>query len=402
MTTHNSTYPLVIIGGGAAGIVAAIAAARKGARVLLCEKMQKLGKKVRISGNGRCNISNDVVDTSCFNSEASELVESALSRFGQKEIARFFKELGLRVYSDEGRIFPITNQSGSVMDLLELELARLGVEIRLECEVTSLRKSKQGDFHIGFKSGAEVQASRVILTAGGKSYPIGGTDGSAYAMALAFGHHLVEPVPSTVPLLSDDPWCKTLSGQRIKAAVRYRVGEEVGPRIEGDLLFTDYGLSGTATLDSSEEISISLGRSGTKDTALIVDLIPFMHEDELKKELSHRMRRKFPSDKLIAGILPPKFAGVMTDELKRLSPNDLTDLLKNREFRIIGTKGWNEAEFTAGGIDHHEIDFETFESKKCPGLYLAGEILDVNGKRGGFNLAWAWSSGTLAGQAAAI
>lgn len=394
-------YDVVIAGGGAAGITSAIFAAKAGASVLLCEKMSKLGKKVRISGNGRCNITNDILDPTCFNPEAKAIVESVLARFGKHEILRFFKDLGLRVYSaEDGRVFPITNQSVSVMDVLELELSRQGVEVRLDCEVTVIDRSGK-DFSLEFKAGGSVEAHRCILTAGGKSYPIGGTDGSAYAMAIKFGHHLVEPVPSTVALLSKDPWCPILTGQKIIAGVRWQADGKTGPCIEGDLLFTDYGLSGTAVLDSSEEISIAIGRHQSKDTSLVIDLVPFMHEEELRKEISHRIRRKFPKDKLIAGILPPKFAIALEGVLKTGDPAAIASGLKNRTFLMTGTRGWNDAEFTAGGIDHQEVDFKTLESKKCSGLYLAGEILDVNGKRGGYNLAWAWGSGFVAGEAAA-
>ncbi|HTL71351.1 MAG TPA: NAD(P)/FAD-dependent oxidoreductase [Candidatus Eisenbacteria bacterium] len=400
MNEPNERFDVVVIGGGGAGIAAAIGAGRKGARVLLCEKMPKLAKKVRISGNGRCNLYNDVVDASGYNPEAKEIVESMFSRFGKSEITRFFKELGLRVYSQEdGRVFPVTNQSASVLDLLELELSRLGVEVRSDCEVTSIKKSGR-EFLLETKSGA-VRAGHPVLCAGGKSYPVSGTDGSAYALATAFGHTLVEPVPSTVPLLSDDPWCRHLTGQRIKAAVRYEVDGVSGPRMEGDLLFTDYGLSGLTVLDSSEEPSIAMARRGSSDVSLVADLLPFLHEDELKKELASRLRRKFPTDKLLAGLLPPKFSFVLADVLETRNPAVIAGAVKNKTFKITGTKGWNEAEFTAGGIDHREVDARTLESKKCPGLYLAGEILDVDGKRGGFNLAWAWSSGYVAGQEAA-
>lgn len=402
MSDPLKNYDTVIVGGGAAGIVAAISAARGGASVLLCEKMPKLGKKVRISGNGRCNLTNDNLDAAGFNPEAKTLVESVFSRFGKHEILDFFKELGLRVYTEkkDGRVFPITNQSASVMDVLELELSKLGVTLCLDSEVTGLGKT-QDRFSVTLKSGGSVSARHVILTAGGKSYPLGGTDGSAYALAISFGHHLIEPVPCTVPLLSKDPWCAQLSGQKIVAEVRYQVDGRTGPRIEGDLLFTDYGLSGTAILDVGDELSIALGRSLSQDTSIVIDLVPFLHEDELKKELSRRMKRKFPSDKLIAGLLPPKFSNVLADVLKRRDPLEIASTLKHRVFVVNGTRGWNDAEFTAGGIDHREIDVQTLESKKCRGLYLAGEILDVNGRRGGFNLAWAWASGFIAGASAA-
>ncbi|OIO38058.1 MAG: hypothetical protein AUJ72_03250 [Candidatus Omnitrophica bacterium CG1_02_46_14] len=400
MTNSKNHFDVVIIGGGGAGILAAISAARENARVLILEKMPKLGKKVLISGNGRCNITNDRLDAACYNPEAKIIVESIFSRFGRLDILKFFKELGLRVVSDkEGRVFPITNQSTSVMDLLELELSRLGVEIRCHSEVTGIKKISNG-FTIDSKSDS-VSAGHPILCAGGKAYPISGTDGSAYALAMSFGHTLIDPVPSTVPLLVDDPWCKHLTGQKITAAVRYEIDDEAGPAVKGDLLFTDYGLSGTAILDSSEELSIAIHRLHSKKTFVVVDLLPFVSEDELKKEIASRLRRKYPSNKLLAGLLPQKFAFVLADILKTGNPGAIAAFIKKKRFAVSGAKGWNEAEFTAGGINLHEVNFKTLESKKCPGLYLAGEILDVNGKRGGFNLAWAWASGFVAGLEAA-
>ncbi len=185
------------------------------------------------------------------------------------------------------------------------------------------------------------------------------------------------------------------------ARVAWRVMEEVGPRREGDLLFADYGLSGLTILDSSEEISIAMTRYKTADVGVIIDLLPFIHEDELKKELSRRMKRQFPSDKLLAGLLPPKFSFVLADVLNTRNPATIAAAVKNKTFTVTGTRGWADAEFTAGGINHCEIDASTLESKLQPGLYLCGEILDIDGKRGGFNLAWAWASGYIAGQMAA-
>ncbi len=194
MPKSSDLYDVVVIGAGGAGITASISASRKKAGVLLCEKMPKIAKKVRISGNGRCNLTNDKLDHTCFNSDAKTIVESVFAQFGRLDILKFFKELGLRVYSDkEGRVFPITNQSASVIDVLELELSRLGVDVRTGCEVKSLKKTGQS-FELEFKDEglAPVTAKKVILAAGGKSYPIYGTDGSAYALATQFGHMITD------------------------------------------------------------------------------------------------------------------------------------------------------------------------------------------------------------------
>ncbi len=399
MPKSSDLYDVVVIGAGGAGITAAISAARKKAHVLLCEKMPKIAKKVRISGNGRCNLTNDKLDHTCFNSDAKAIVESVFAQFGRLDILKFFKELGLRVYSDkEGRVFPITNQSASVIDVLELELSRLGVDVRTGCEVKSLKKAGQGfELELKGEGMGPVTAKKVILAAGGKSYPIYGTDGSAYALATQFGHTITEPVPSTVPLLCEDPWCKQLTGQKIVATVRWEIDGKMGSPLEHDLLFTDYGLSGLAIFDTSNELAIAIHRERKNNTAVVVDLLPFIHEDELKKEISSRLRRNFPNEMLLAGLLPPKFAPVLEEVLKSRNPVTIVEYVKNRRFKITDTKGWTDAEFTAGGVSHKEVDMKTLESKKCRGLYLAGEILDVDGKRGGFNLAWAWASGFVSG-----
>jgi hypothetical protein len=204
--------------------------------------------------------------------------------------------------------------------------------------------------------------------------------------------------------------CHFLQGQRLRARVAARIGGRPGPSTEGELLFTQYGLSGTAILDVSESLSIALNRDGEKDTAIAVDLIPFMPEKQLAEELSRRLRGGWPERDLAAGLLPEKFALVMPQllreaaSMKDLPPGadparKLAASLKSREFRVQGTRGWNEAEFTSGGVDAREVAPRTLGSKLQKGLYLAGEVLDVQGGRGGFNLAWAWASGLVAGLA---
>lgn len=400
MNEKNKSYDIAVIGGGASGIVAAISARRAGASVLLCEKNRRLGKKVRASGNGRCNLLNETLDSSFYNPEAKPLVDSVLARFGKQEALRFFKELGLAVFSDKGRIFPATNQAASVMEVLEMELSRAGAHVEYEAEVISL-DAETGGFKMMLKNGFYFYARRVLLCGGGKSYPISGSDGKAYDLALRFGHRLIEPVPSTVALLSKDPWCAVLQGQKMRVAVRWLVGGQTGPRVDGELIFADNGISGTAVLDSSEEISIAINRQGAQEAALMVDFLPLMHEDQLRKEISLRLKKKFPPEKLLIGILPAKFSLAMADVLKKGDPHAIASRIKEKEFIVTGTRGWEEAEFTAGGIDTRQVDTRTLESKCQQGFYFAGEILDVQGRRGGYNLGWAWASGFVAGEEAA-
>jgi len=393
-------HDVIIIGGGAAGMMAAIVARRRGASVLLCEKMPKLGKKLLITGAGRCNLSNDVLDASFYNPGSQALVRSVLDQFGKEAILGFFKELGLATYADEaGRVFPVTNQAASALKVLEMELERLKVTVDLGCEIKNIHVGKNG-FEISAGSGERETGRKLLLCAGGKSYPALGADGNGYALAAAFGHRIVEPVPSTVPLLVKDPWCHALQGQKLRVSVTSRVcGKEVRTA-SGELLFTQYGLSGTAILDVSDEISVALNRNHETNVSVVVDLVPFMDEKELASELSGKLAKGIPRENLVEGLLPHKFSGLLRGMLHGPDAAVIARLLKCKEFKVIGTRGWNEAEFTAGGIPTEEVDPLTLESKLRKGLYFAGEVLDVQGRRGGYHLAWAWASGAVAGKTA--
>jgi predicted Rossmann fold flavoprotein len=376
-------------------MTAGISAGRAGAAVLLLEKMPRLGKKILATGGGRCNFMNERLSPAAYNPEALPLVKSVLAKFGKEAILGFFKELGLEFYAEEGRMFPVTNQAATVADLLELELNRLGIPVR--CGVRVERMIRQSDgWSLRCSEGRTFTAKRVVLCGGGKSYPSLGADGGAYELALKLGHRLVEPVPSTVALEVSDPWCHRLQGQRIFARVTSHIGGKPVRSESGELLFTKYGLSGTAVLDVSEEISVAIHRKHLRDILLEADLVPAMQEDELEAELKRRAAKNIPLEKITVGLLPAKFSALLLQGI-----TGLAHFLKHRVFKVTGTRGWNEAEFTAGGMDTREIEPGTLESKKQKGLYFAGEILDVNGRRGGFNLAWAWSSGFVAGAHAA-
>lgn len=393
-------YDVIVIGSGAAGIMAAITAKRRGASVLLCEKMPKIGKKLLVTGAGRCNLLNGTLDESFYNAGGRPIVRSVLGQFGKEAILGFFKALGLAVYTDEtGRVFPVTNQAASVLKILEMEMERLKIPVELGCEIKSVRAAESG-FEVRAGTGEKEAGRNVILCAGGKSYPALGADGGGYALAAALGHTILEPVPSTVPIVVKDPWCHALQGQKIRASVTSRVRGENVRTVTGELLFTQYGLSGTAVLDVSDEISVALNRDHVKNVSVIVDLIPFMEEKELADELARRKKQGVAAEDLTEGLLPHKFSGLLRGTLQSTGLSEIAKLLKHKEFAVAGTRGWNEAEFTAGGIAAEEVEPLTLESKLRKGLYFAGEILDVQGRRGGYNLAWAWASGAVAGRSA--
>ena len=389
-------FRTLIIGGGASGIVAAISAKRKGDDAAICERMPRIGKKILVTGNGRCNLLNEKLDESFYNYSARTLVRSIFEKFGKDTIYKFFKELGLELYSEDGRIFPATNQASSVLRALEMEVGRLPVAVELNFEVSHISRSG-AKFNIKSKEGRQLECEKLIIAGGGRSYPALGSDGNCYKLAESLGHKIIEPVPAAVPLVVKDRLCHMLQGQKIFASARAIVGGRAACESSGDLLFTKYGLSGTAVIDASEEISIALNRHDRKDAGIIMDMVPFMDGEALKSEIKKRIDSSWKADDLLTGILPNKFGAAFRELLSSGGPGSIAKELKSKSFKVIGTRGWNEAYLTSGGVDTKDIREHTLESKLVKGLYFTGEILDVSGRRGGYNLAWAWASGFAAG-----
>ena len=396
MIDRTKAFDVAVLGGGASGIVAAIAAKRAGKAVLICERMPALGKKILASGNGRCNLLNENLSASFYNQQARPLVKSVFSKFGKDAILDFFHSLGLQTYSEGGRIFPVTNQSSSVLKILEIELKRLSIPVEFNFEVAAIACA--GDrFTLTAKSGYKISCKALIIASGGRTYPALGSDGSSYKAIEKFGHKIIDPVPSAVPLISKDPLCHVLQGQKISALAKAVIGGKVSAQARGELLFTKYGLSGTAILDIARDISVAINRAGRKDAAVILDMVPFMDETALKTELEKRIKDGFLFEDLITGILPNKFGNALHGLLRTKDAAAISKEIKNKEFLVTGTRGWNEADFTAGGVSIAEISEGTLESKLEKKLYFAGEVLDVDGCRGGYNLGWAWASGFTAG-----
>jgi predicted Rossmann fold flavoprotein len=391
-------YLTVVIGGGAAGICAAISRRRKGEPVIICEKMPQLGKKILVTGNGRCNLLNSDLSEIHYNPLARNLVRSIFDKFGKSDILDFFRSLGLEIYSQEGRLFPITNQASSVLKVMEMELKKLSVPVEFSFDCSGISFSKNGIL-VSSKAGKKIECQKVIITGGGKTYPALGSDGSVYEIARQLGHTIIDPVPSAVPLVTRDSLCHVLQGQRIFAGVKSVIEGKIGKEVNGELLFTKYGLSGTCILDISEAISIVMNRYGKTDIFVSVDMVPFMNREQLKNELAIRMKAKSTDEEILVGILPNKLCIAFKDIFKNNDIEAAVNSLKSRRFKITGTRGWNEAEFTSGGINVNEVKSGTLESKLRKDVYFAGEILDVNGERGGYNLGWAWASGFVAGQA---
>jgi hypothetical protein len=393
-------YDIAIIGAGPAGLTAAISAAFLKKNVILLEKQNVVGRKISVCGAGRCNFLNETLNENFYNNNAQKVVNSVFGQFGKKDILTFFDKLGLKYYSENGRFFPVTNQAASVSKMFEIWLEKLRVPVELGFEAVEVTKDKD-NFLIKSKNSRKISCKKIIFAAGGKAYPALGSSLSLYEEAAKFGHSVIAPVPSAAPLIVKDQFCHFLQGQKICAKVKCIIDGKFICEAGGEILFTKYGLSGTAILDVSEAISIAINRHNNKNVKIEVDMVPFMDKENLELELNQRLISGFSNEDLIAGILPNKFAKALKVLLEAKNIKALAAVLKGKVFDILGTRGWNEAEFTCGGIDINGINEDTLESKIIKGLYMAGEILDVNGKRGGYNLAWAWASGYVSAKHAA-
>lgn len=368
-------------------MAAAISAARQGTKsVRLVEKNSLLGRKLLATGNGRCNLTN----RNCNDAE---------------ETLFFFAELGLLTrFEEEGRVYPYSEQAAAVQEALFSELLELEVEILCGREVQSLERHDCG-FRIVVDT-EQLFSEAVILATGGKAGPQYGSTGDGYRFAKAFGHQVIRLMPSLVQMVSDQPFFKELKGVRAKGQAELLRKGEIVDRESGEIQFTEDGLSGICIFNLSKEY--------VRGDIIRIDLFPDYGTADLEALLDGRSKTLRGRDLSLffSGILHKKLIPVILRELSLdgnrkasdLTPQEISGiagLLKGWQISITGTKGWKEAQVTAGGIDLAEIDLNTMESRLVPNLYFAGELLNVNEKCGGYNLQWAWSSGLKAGKAAA-
>ncbi|MDF2989398.1 MAG: flavoprotein [Eubacterium sp.] len=404
---------IAVIGGGASGLMAAIAAARKGAEVTIYEKLNKVGKKILATGNGRCNYTNMNMSIDRYHGKNIKSVENILNFFDLNKTLNFFENLGINPYVGElGKVYPSSLQASSVLDVLRYEAERLKIQEVTDFEVIELRKNKD-KFSIISKDTICV-ADKVILSTGGKASPQLGTDGSGYALAKSFGHKIIEPFPALVQLKLKGKYFKRITGIRFDGVVKGLTDKKIIREDEGEILFTDYGISGPPILQISRNV-IEEFNKGLK-VYVSVDMFPDLTKTELYDLLSVRFNKigyKSIEDGLI-GFINKKLITVILIEagfedlnkicgkLNKKEIYKIIDILKEWKFEVTGHNTWQQAQTTAGGVDMTEINPNTLESVKVKGLYLTGEILDVDGDCGGFNLQWAWSSGYTAGHFSSI
>jgi predicted Rossmann fold flavoprotein len=414
----DKVVDLLIIGGGAAGMMAAVTAARQGRRVRVVERMSRVGKKLLATGNGRCNLTNMGMTADHFHGEgAAEFVRVALERFDVKKTIKFFEDLGvLTQVEDAGRVFPIVGQASAVLDVLRYEMERLGVEVATDSNINRMER-RTNTFVCHTPEGTEFHGTRVLLAAGGKSYPNLGSNGGGFKIAASLGHRVIAPWPVVVQVKLEAPFLKQLDGLQIQAEVSALRDGVLRRRCRGEALFTDYGLSGDAVLDVSREISACFREGNESETHVAeirLDLFPDRSEAELVALLANRFtgHPQKPLDFALVGLLHKRLISVVLKEsgcqdlrmpcgqVAQEDTDRLAALLKRWQLPAVGTLSWMHAKVTSGGVDLREVNAETLESRRVPGLYFAGEVLDVDGDSGGFNLQWAWSSGFIAAQGA--
>jgi predicted Rossmann fold flavoprotein len=419
-------FDLIIIGGGAAGMMAAISAKHHHPEVsvAILDRTFALGRKILVCGAGRCNVTNIHLDEAVekhYYGANPQFIQAIFEQFGFKDIVGFFEELGVALYverkTDVGKMFPITDQAHTVNALLQDELQRLGVEVFLLREVAGIMPKEHG-FSLKVKNLQEertvdiedYQSTHLIIAAGGKTYPALGSNGTGYDLARNLGHNLIDPVPSALPLECSNQLSHLLQGQRAEATVTSLInGIRIKSRTD-DVMFTQYGFSGPAILNISRELSIHLNREHGHAAELELNFLPG-HDSKTALQMLEARWLKRPDQMLeqsLYGLLTNKFASAALQVAKisnkpvaQLSAQDkasLLALLTAYRVRIPRTRSWNEAEFTAGGVDTDEIKPNTLESQKHNNLYFAGEIMDVDGDVGGFNLSWGWASGWVAGK----
>lgn len=405
-------FNLIAIGAGAAGMLAAITAARRGCRVLLLEKQERPGAKLRASGGGRCNIANTLSNEKFIArfGRSGKFMIPALREFDHQALIAFFAEIGVACHAPDGfRVFPVTHQADTVADALTVELKRLGVEVACNTKVQQI-DCKDGAVTGVITDKGSFSANSVILASGGPGYPSLGADASGYKLAAALGHKIEELFPAMLPLTTRETWVGRCRADTVgKVDMRINLPETKKLQATGDLIFTENGIRGPVVLDFAREITPLLKKCG--EVPLLVNLCKGMNEEQIRNAIN-RAKQAQPAGSaadILATIMNRPLAGELC-KLVNIDPesafgrlpgqqrDNLIKMLTATPLTVIGHAGFAAAMVTRGGVSLKQIKPETLESQLVKGLYFCGEIVDLDGPCGGYNLQWAFSSGHLAGQ----
>lgn len=400
-------HDLIIVGGGASGIMAAIMAKDLGIDVAILESNDRIGKKILTTGNGRCNITNKNINVLRYHSENKTFFNKVFENFTLKNTVEFFNSIGLYLVTlDSDKMYPMSLQASSVLDVFRFALEEREVPIYLNHKVKEINYKNK--FIIDCVNEENFICNKLLLCTGGKSAPKTGSDGSGFTLAKKLGHSIINPIPALVQLKLNHNKLKALSGVKFDGNAHIYVNDKLRRSEFGEVLFTDYGISGPPILQLSRIASYNLSKG--KDVSLKIDMMSNFSKDELKGFLENHFGAysyRSVHDALI-GIINKKIISIILKEanidnihkpcwsLEWEEKEMLLSLLKEWTFKVSGTNSFDNAQVTAGGVDTKEVDENTLQSKIVPNLYFAGEILDVDGDCGGFNLQWAWSSASLA------
>lgn len=408
---------IIVIGAGPAGMMAAITAARAGQNVTLLEKNEKIGKKLFITGKGRCNVTNACEVEELFSNvmEHSKFLYSAIYGFDNTMVMQFFEDAGCKLKTERGqRVFPESDHSSDVIRALDKEMKSAGVNLLLNREVESILMDSEQTTITGvrLRNKEILCADKVILATGGISYVLTGSTGDGYRFAKSCGHTITETSPALVPFSIEEDWCKQLQGLSLRnVTATVEVGGKKIYSDFGEMLFTHYGVSGPLILSAS---SYYVHKAKGKSAKLYIDLKPALTKEQLDK----RILREFDANKnkqfknAISSLFPTKLLPIMpmlanidpdkkVNEITKEERERFVEVIKHMELTVTGVRDYNEAIVTMGGVNVKEVNPSTMESKKIRGLYFAGEVLDLDALTGGYNLQIAWSTGHLAGESAA-
>lgn len=415
---NDFKFDITIIGGGASGIMAAISAKRNNPQmqIALIEGSFALGRKLLLSGAGRCNLTNSNLSKkdylSHYDSDNLTFVDKIFKKFNYQQINNFFKDLGIDLFEEKtkslGKIFPVSESAKNIINILSEELNKLGIEVFLKTECTNIEHTGRNFLLTVNKDGKKqfIDSTKVVLTTGGMSYPSIGIYGKGYKFAEKFEHKIFPCIPVAVPLLSKDKFCKNSAGIKVYARLYSIINQIQIQDLKDDILFTSYGLSGSGILRLSTRISKEFAQNKNNTVKIQINFLPDIPKEDFIKRMEAVEDERLWI--MLLGLLPAKLVDTLLSDVsisKEIYIKDLSidqrkliiDILYDKTISVYGTKGWNEAEFTAGGVSMNEINPEKMESIYIKDLYFAGEILNVDGDIGGYNLSWAWASGFLAG-----
>ena len=403
---------VLVLGGGASGMMAAIMAAREHAHVMILEKKNRLGKKLLATGNGRCNFTNKVQKKECYRGKDANFAWNAMQHFSAEDAIEWFDQIGILATDKNGYMYPAANQATVVLHALENELKRQKVEVKLEEAVLSVQKdSKRNDGFVVTTDQDSYIAKRVIVATGGMAAPVHGSTGDGYELAAAFGHQLVLPASALTSIVLEGNFMKKWSGIRIQGEVfLYDQDDELLAKDRGEIQMVAYGISGIPVFQVSRFAAVELQKK--RKPYLVLDSMPDHSKEWIVKQIVRRAEwnPKQSFGDLIEGLLPDKLGLVLLQQChidpaskaEQCLPKKIQQLaqkIKHNVLMIKEVSGFEKAQVTAGGLATGQVDPDTMESKLCKGLYFTGELLDIDGICGGYNLQWAWTSGYLAGKA---